>query len=470
MGIWGVARPRSRMGSYGSGAGGAGAALGAAGYLAARSYLGKKRVAGRKRAQSYAGKTRARKRQRRPRPPGMPYGVPFPYSVPASRRLVRMRSFNTKGRYVGRFNRSRVAKPGKFVKYGALMRTEKGGSSSWDKCVYIGHSTGARTKVLRIFWFAVLRKLAWKCGLPIPSMKSKLQEEGTTVGFSPGTIKTHLKRLEGEQAIQIVSYTIPADATWETIADGVNAAIDAVIITTEATTGLLLDHITWDPNTEEASGKNLPPRGELRLKDCVMHLQVDSEMMIQNRTLATTSVEVEHQHHANSVENNPLIGKSYFKTGTEFQHRFNNDYAGNTANLYPDDNSGVISLDPDDASLTTEMQDLLQRPPMASAFVGVRHTGRVILNPGAIKRSALKYVRKMSVTQFWRKLVDVMRSGSGGNLGNFIGKSKVFAFEKMMHTDEADEPDINIGYEVNNVYRCVLFEKPCLISMDQDVL
>lgn len=390
---------------------------------------------------------------------------------PSKKARTNTRVVNTVGRYRGSFRRGGNIKPGKYVKYGALMRTEKGGSASWDKCVYIGHSTSARSKVLRIFWFAVIRRLAWKCGMPIASMKNKVQEEGTTVGFSPGDIKVHHKRAWEAQGLSIVTYTIPADATWETVADGVMAAMDTVMLDTESTGGAALDHITWDAKTEEASGKNLPPRGELRLKDCSVFLSCSSTMMIQNRTVATTAAEAEHAQNMLSVENNPLIGKSYFKHGTSFRYRFNNQYTGiANAVLNPNDSTAVISLDPDAATLTTEMKDLLQRPPLASAFVGVKRCGSVRLGPGAIKKSYLSYQRKASVNQLWNKLLEAQRHPADVGYVNFFGKSKVFAFEKMMHTDAADEPDINIGYEVNNVYKCVIFEKPCLISMDQDVL
>ena len=40
----------------------------------------------------------------------------------------------------------------------------------------------------------------------------------------------------------------------------------------------------------------------------------------------------------------------------------------------------------------------------------------------------------------------------------------------MMHTDDANEPDISIGYEVNNFYMGYIVCKTPSVTVDKDVL
>ena len=136
--------------------------------------------------------------------------------------------------------------------------------------------------------------------------------------------------------------------------------------------------------------------------------------------------------------------------------------------MFADDASGVIEADPDNATLSGEMADLLQRPPSGNMFYNCKGTGHVKLGPGIIKSSNLKYVKVCSVDATLKALHPEIETATVNWFP--YGKSRMFALEKMMHTDDADEPDINIGYEVNNFFQGYISTRLPSITVDKDVL
>ena len=107
-----------------------------------------------------------------PRPPNVPERpTRRPTMPPLRRRRVRKRVYQTTGNYAGRFKGPKKASTSKFQTLGALIRTEKGGVAEWDKCVYVGHSTCAHSKVLRTAAHALIRLVFKKAGHDFHSFK-----------------------------------------------------------------------------------------------------------------------------------------------------------------------------------------------------------------------------------------------------------------------------------------------------------
>jgi hypothetical protein len=372
------------------------------------------------------------------------------------------RRFNTTGNFVGRFKKVQRVYHSRFAKYGFKMRSEKGGTVSQDKCVYIGHSTGARAKLVKTFWSALLRKLMLLAGQQICTFKEVVSPEVTV---KPGTIRIDYSTLEDGTTESSITVNMNVGDTYEELASTMATNWNTAVAASDYT--LRIHRVRYIPQADETSGAD---SHEFKL-DCTratFTFRVTSNMKIQNRTLAATGAgDGEHQHHMNSVENNPLQGKSYYKLGGGFRFKWSND-ASNTFTLHPDDSSGLIEGDPDDATLSTEMQDLLQRPPATTSFWNCKHGGNVKLGPGTIKSSNLSYSKTLSVNAFLKALHSENESASKHTFP--YAKCKMFALEKMMHTDDADEPDMNIGYEINNFYQGVIRTRLPSILVDKDVL
>ena len=100
-------------------------------------------------------------------------------------------------------------------------------------------------------------------------------------------------------------------------------------------------------------------------------------------------------------------------------------------------------------------------------FYRVKARSMVKLGPGIIKSSNLSYEKTLTVDGFLRAMLQEYESTT--HVFPF-GKSVLFAFEKMMHTDDADEPDMNIGYEINNFYAGFVKLVGQKVLVDKDVL
>lgn len=378
-------------------------------------------------------------------------------SAPRSRK-----QFTGKGRFVGPFRRGRTIRASAFAKYGFKMRTEKGGSVSQDKCVYIGHATCGRAKLIRVFWHACLRQLMMKAGHTFGSFKEVISPNATV---KMGTIRIDYQNSDDGLTQNAITVNLGVGDTYENVATTMQTQWDATIGTADYS--VRLRALRYIPQADETNGADVH-EFKLDMTHATFTWKVTSNLKIQNRTLAATGAgDGEHQHHGNSVENNPLQGKVYYKMGDGFVYRWSNDTA-NTFKLVADDASAVITGDPDEATLSTELQDLLQRPPAATQFFNCKKSGFVKLGPGLIKSSNLTYGKTLSVHAFLNALHAENESASQHTFK--YAKTRMFCLEKMMHTDDADEPDINIGYECNTFYQGLVRTRLPTITVDKDIL
>lgn len=378
----------------------------------------------------------------------------------------RRRSFNTRGRFVGPFARGRSVRPSKFAKQGFKMRTEAGGSVSQDKCVYIGHSTGAMSKLSRTFWHSVVRALMARAGHRFSSFKERISPEATV---KIGTVRIdYAFNMEGTET-QSITCNLSVTDTYEILAQTMETNWITTCGGATSHEAPRLRAVRFIAQADEASGADVH-EFKLDMTRSTFTFSVSSNMKIQNRTLASTGAgDTEHQYHSNSVENNPLQGKSYFKVGNGYIFKWSDD-SDNTFKLIADSASSLITGDPDNATLSTALTDVLSRPPSATSFHGVKASGAVRLGPGVIKSSNLKYTKTLSVAQFLKAMIHYYEATGVTNELFPMATSRMFAFEKMMHTDDADEPDMNIGYEINNFYQGVISTRSPTIVVDKDVL
>lgn len=420
---------------------------------------------------------RPRRQPRRPpvivgpgsgRSPKSPIGTPVPPYYPVPTRIKKRRkikkTYTTTGRYVGPFRGARRLRAGIYAKHGCTLRVEAAGNVSQDKCVYIGHGTGATNQIAKIAFQAIVRRLATKVGFKPTSMDDKVNSSYTNalglIGYRYTTV------LSGQNSV-LKTNTIPSGSTWNDVANQLNA--DFVNTFGSGSTNIDITEFYIakynDSVTPTIVDEHIMNARKLK---CVFY--VVSELKIQNRTKAHTEVGAETDAAAQSalnVENNPLEGKVYMKKGNLF--KLKNQYqTGSSFQLVTGrDNAVIGTQDIDTSGLSTEQQSILSRPPSRYSFIGVNKEGRVTLGPGNIKSSVVTHRFKIGANKLFRSMTHLY---DGSSDYFFACKSKMFAFEKMMHTDDADEPDMDIGYECNTTYKCAVYEKGSLFGIRQETV
>lgn len=378
----------------------------------------------------------------------------------------RKRTYFTTGIYSGRFRKGRRPKYTKFSKYGAILRTEKGGVVSNDKCVYIGHSNAPRSQLALIFCQALVRHLAAKNGMEFSSFKDKIQKPQAAVGQSPGDL-FYTYQTEEDQELTTATVALTNDMTWEALASTLRTSFQG-FATGNDHPRLHEMWFVWE--TEDVAAQTAGPPRRLLLANAYIQIWTSSEITIQNRTLANTTANPEHHDSMLDVENNPLEGKSYYTNTNGFIRKWRNAFGASKATGFiANDSTGLINVDPDDAQFSSEETALLQRPPLPNMFYNTKGYGKIRLGPGHLKRNTLVSRWNVSVNQFFRKMEKYFKDiNEDGRV--FYGKSQMYAFEKMMHTTDAEEPDLNIGYEINNIFKARIYSRKANIQMTHTIL
>ena len=374
--------------------------------------------------------------------------------------------YSTTGVYRGRFKRGSTVTLSQTAKYGAAMRTEKGGIVDQDKCVYIGHSTCASEKVLRIVFHALVRKIYRKAGMDFESFKEPVGRMTNRPAFPIGEIKMYYIGDAGSDLSEHV-HVITQDQTYEAVADDLLADVKGVYAAS-STQKPTYKYLEFYPYIQGGAVTAIAPTVKVKLENVFCMVKVSSELTLQNRTLAATAGSSDRH----DVENNPVEGYSYMGSynGMRLRYQDKPGGSGNHPAMLANVNDGHIELDPDDSNLTANEQDMLQRPPLAHALLHSKRSAKQRIGPGILRRSKLFVTKKMSFNQVLRTFRGYLNGGSGFSQITYFGNNRIFAFEKMMHTSAGDEPNINIGWEVNNLYQAYCFEKGSLCIMDKDVL
>jgi hypothetical protein len=274
-----------------------------------------------------------------------------------------------------------------------------------------------------------------------------------------------------DYVMRTVQYSAASQVSWETIADGLLAAFlnDCTThydVTANPTNRFDRCHLVkmYVKDTANGTVYRTVDLAHMKLK-----LFSTSSLAIQNRTLANSGANPEHHDSMFDVENNPVEGYKYTTKGSGFTLKFIDDTVGSRVSFLSHDDTGVLFGDPDDAGLSTAQKDLLQRPPGSQLFQRCFKSRGVKLAPGAIRKNKMRSSFHMNLNVFMRKMVGYLRDQTNRGAKLWIGKSEMFAFEKMMHTSDATEPDMSIGYEVNNFYGAYVYSTPVRITVDKDV-
>jgi len=301
---------------------------------------------------------------------------------------------------------------------GMTITQETGGIVTDPNCLYVGHSTGTPEQIYRAYMGAVVKEL--------------FRQNGTQFGMWE-----ELATISGE--INCIYYSTPSSTAEGivTIAylstDSYYQIVDAVVAALQAAFGTAQPHEFVRFRISNSSGVSIILANKMKVM-----IDVSSTLVVQNETKSGTvsvpSTDIEN------ITNNPIQGYSYEGSGNYFipSARTNGD-----ASYLPfraDQTSGVLTN-----TAAASLPEVGKEPPKPWFFLGTKRSGKVIIDPGNIKKSYLSTKRTMSIKMFQKIFQDTITDTSQPVVR--FGKVRMFSLEKVLN-NRTGENDIQIGYEV----------------------
>nr|QXN75696.1 MAG: capsid protein [Virus sp.] len=196
----------------------------------------------------------------------------------------------------------------------------------------------------------------------------------------------------------------------------------------------------------------------MNITNLVFNFDTTSTLKIQNRTINSSGNDT-----SEDVDNVPIFGKFYdiSTNSTIF-----NDYSSgaSSAQLTTDPDFGVLPTSL--AFLPVSTTSLYKELPMQKQFAGCKKSGKSHLDPGEIKTSVLKDSFVFPLNLLMKKLFSKITTAISGPERYYtqywIGKSRIFAFEKMINAVAMTaENQFNIAYEHQVDIGCT-----CIVKRD----
>lgn len=325
----------------------------------------------------------------------------------------------------GKFRRptlKKLDKLSKFLKKGAVSKTEYSDTLQDEKCVYIGHTTFIQEEILKNFSRAVVKKLYNTGGVYFTAFGDQnFAITRLQVLYQPSITENIIATHE-------IDYTTPP-FTYETMATALYSWLKASFLGTALATErarVIVGFRLYYGDVGAAGFSNIVAelKGNMQIE-----WYVRSILKVQNRTRSALGTQDDQ------VDRIPLIGRSYEVNRCGFQLATINSAGPNWA-FTTDPDNGLIQLEANSSG-----QNIFKEPPMPSVFKNKVKHGGIKLGPGVIKYSTLNTHSTIDLTVF---LQQVFATNPQDSFFNY-GKTRMFAMEKPMNLDE--ENLINIGYE-----------------------
>lgn len=385
------------------------------------------------------------------------------------------------GRYAERryrkmpFSRSRLHKNAKrvimkdasFYKHGSVFTQQNNYTATNNEVALVGHGFGPACIMQNVFE-AVVLLLFRKAGYTVKSAMDRIAGEVATAhAVSHGDIRIFHKDDNGLMVRD--DFTIGLNQTFSELANAITAFYLANMTPVG---GAYTTETTWHRIDLVHSGSNSQVC-TIDLTNLILDMKLSSVLRMQNRTKASkeagdTSVDVDYS--VDDIYNNPVIGRSYMFNGSGGKWRVARGDATHRSQVVVLGQRGVVDPVAYPATLLNNQTHHLQltRPPMPNMFQNVVASKRVTLDPGEIKTSHISYVKSLTFQKFYMRILDfAQRVALGANRDNAIynnlGRSQFFAFERKITV--GTEPNVTIGCEVSQVYKCkAYFRKPRILS------
>lgn len=363
---------------------------------------------------------------------------------------ARSRRYVTTGKIGPRFPKPSLAKYDRFVKQGFVIKNEQGGLIEGQECVYIGHYSLPLDRTLSACCYALARRI-----MEQNNLYSQDPLEPSNYSNSLTVFAHYRAAVGGVLDTASVGTVCAANFSVVTLGDAIGAEI-ATKITSTLSYFELVKLIILDSSSENwctVQGGNIS-----------FQVIGNSNLQIQNRTLASDVTTEPTRFNANDVTNNPLRGKVY--TGVCNVHALkyieNLGTPGSIAQFYYANDSGVLAINSQDASFATNVQRSLKKPPIPSSMTNSLGSKYVQLSPGEIRRSNVKSSFRMG----FNKLIMVYLAALRGSTNFFDarncaiakGKNLMYGLEKMCDTGATTEAaGISVGYECVSTVSAVCY-------------
>lgn len=339
--------------------------------------------------------------------------------------------------------RARRPRADKFNIYGVTEVLEVGGiinggvaSATAGNTIAVGHASVPPNKMHQMMWRAIVKKLFVRAGV------ADLSNFASTIpgGASGGTFFI-IVSYQNNADSNIITHTInvlPGVSTYEALANELELHFRS-----NYSPDFIFSRIELQYNGVGAIALNPT---FLNLKSCMVHMTAKSSLKVQNQTVETTGDE-------DSVNNVPLHGKAYYGKGNGTEAFTRDPVVGASGVTFRADNfNGAI------ARVPTERW--YQEVVPASHFNGVKSFGKVVLEPGHIKTSVLKFYQTIPLNIIYRKLFGA--NAIYTHPKSFLGEYRFMLLEKMIQATNPSEGNaIKVSYETN-------LRVGCFVTMRND--
>ncbi len=298
---------------------------------------------------------------------------------------------------------------------------EFGGTSTSADCTYVGHALAVDQMMLQVARSIVRRLMAQLRQNP----RSWDEQLVPLSGVASNAMRITLSYVtSGNSEILLVNSNFLRMQSMNDVAIWLNSQFY------HSTEEKQFKSIRLDP-FDSAPALVHFPEAYINLQDLYVHMSANSSMVIQNRTEGA----VAGDSSTTDITANPLEGKAYCGSGNGVKMVFQDNTlgAGTTANFYGSTKNGVIVVNPASTNVTANMKNIIRRPPLSNAFVGVKKMSKVRLQPGTIKRSFWTWDRKMRFPAYLSMLQNrLLQLEADTNVTVSFGKFEFFRFRETM--------------------------------------
>lgn len=379
------------------------------------------------------------------------------YSASKKRRATNVTTYSGSSRVTP----GRVRRKLPYNTAGAVIHFEKAGvinqNGNHDLPAVVGHSTWYYRYLMDALCLGIVRRLLRQSGVHVHNFYEEIAREEVTETVSAGSLR-YAYSLEETNDPTVVTLAIGTESNVRNLADVLRISFESLLnATTDNAYRLKLYFI-------ELVGADVDSLRASRLSggDTMVHFMSTSHLRVQNRTLASSTAGDENAESMLHVTNNPLVGRVYDHLSNGLSLKALGDFngGGNVQGFGPDPTTGLIA--PDLTTFATNDQNRMLHPPSAHLFIGRVKQGRLRVTPGEIKHSTLKTVKSMPLNSYMYFMFNLLKGRSETVGLPYIkqGACRVMMLEKQMDTDSADEPEISLGYELNNTVGLYLTTKP----------
>lgn len=338
--------------------------------------------------------------------------------------------------YAGKFSL-----PGKIVKdaeticskLGYHITNEQYGEVADPNCVYLYHSNYCIDDIASVIQSALLRTLFRKAGIEIGNELQEIPFSYSDNSYGFRIIYTKRDKITGVLGTSF--YDGVNNITFKDVTLGMYSVMgshfrDYMENVNSDQEPYMLGLYANDESTFSTQFRCL---ANLTLQDEFVVLNTTSSLIVQNRTIGSTS---STDYSADRVDNQPLVGYLYqFKNGDPRLrvNQITNIGVANAHEIYyaSGDRRGVRSFG------GTQLGNDMQEPPVPKLWRNIQYASKVNLDPGFIKKSYVHSVFKNRLPELLKRLkVDKMQISDGVHSYTQLSgcKSQLIALEEGLRT------------------------------------